>query len=80
MKKIIGLIIGMLGVILTIIGVIVIFKCRNGKPSIGIIGGADRPTAVFIVSKIGGGYAIIGIIAGLMFIMISGILLFKKKR
>lgn len=80
MRKIIGLITGILGIILTSVGILVIFNCMNDKSSIGIIGGADGPTAIFIAYGIGCVPNIIGIIAGIMLIVISGILIFKKRR
>jgi Na+-transporting methylmalonyl-CoA/oxaloacetate decarboxylase beta subunit len=83
-KKISGIIIGILGIILEVCGAIFIFKiCKaSSQNSVGIIGGADGPTAVFLVGRFGiMPYIIIaGAVIGATLIVLSLILLFHKKR
>jgi len=81
MKKIIGIIFIVLGVITTSIGAITLFDVKSDMPSsIAIIGGADGPTSVFIAGKIGApmyGAIIVGIVA---FVIGLLLVLLKKKQ
>lgn len=92
MKKHIARITGIPGIVLTAAGLcMLIYKhvlvsvfmndIRSQNPSVGIIGGADGPTAVFIGSKAGVEPAIIAIIiaAGVVLMIISWILRIQKK-
>ncbi|MDE5569513.1 MAG: hypothetical protein K2I82_02525 [Ruminococcus sp.] len=88
MKKIIGLITGIFGVLITaisavflIILAIAIHKISETE-SIGIIGGADGPTAVFLASSgiaVPPLMAVIGLIIGIICIICSAVLLHKQK-
>ncbi len=91
MKKIAGVITGALGIVCTAAGLLLVLRSLimnhfvKDKPfseSVGIIGGADEPTAAFIASRTVNDPAIIviAIIAGMLLIAISLILLFNKKR
>ena len=77
-KKIVAVIIAAIGILLAVFGVIA--KKREAA-TIGIIGGADGPTAIFVAGKIDGG-GIAGILLILAGLVIAGILicrLFGKK-
>lgn len=84
MKRIIGLIAGISGLILTIFGGIFIFSILGAASgsSVGIIGGADGPTAVFIASRSGmlpyvmTGFAVLGI----ALLVVALVLLLRKKK
>ena len=76
MKKIIGIIMGLFGVVLSVVGII--WKVK-GKMSVSIIGGADGPTSVFIAGKVGGEYSAYAIIIGAIFLVIAGVIFFKHK-
>lgn len=83
MKKTIAVIIGILGILFAALGGIFIFKiCHvSSQNSVGIIGGADGPTAIFIAGRLGiMPYIIIaGSVIGAVLILLSVILLFHKK-
>ena len=49
MKKIFGVIIGVLGIVLVILGGIMKLKENT---AVSIVGGADGPTAVFVAGKL----------------------------
>lgn len=88
MKKIISLITGIFGVLITVTSIVFLIKLAiafheiSSTESIGIIGGADGPTAIFIVSSGIAVYplmAVIGLIIGIICIIGSAILLHKQK-
>lgn len=86
MKKTIGLIVRISGVLITIVSavflIILAAELHKTTESIGIIGGADVPTAVFLASS---GIAVpplmaaAGLIVGIVCIIISAVLLHKQK-
>ena len=78
MKKIIGLIIVITGVVLIIVGTFDIVQIVRAFSSANIIGGADKPTAYFIISK-AGIPAVVEIVTGAILLAISIILLVKSK-
>ena len=75
MKKI-GIVALVVGIIISIIGVNMKVKERA---SIGIIGGADGPTSVFIAGRMGSGLGVLGMILGLLLLGIGAFLMFRKK-
>lgn len=87
MKKTIGLIVGISGVLITIVSavflIILAAELHKISESIGIIGGADGPTAVFLASS--SGIAVLplmaaaGLIIGIVCIIISAVLLHRQK-
>lgn len=77
MKKAIGIGMGIIGVLLAIFGII--FKVKQNI-AVSVIGGADGPTSIFVAGKVGGDVSVFAIIAGIVLIVVCGILLFKKKR
>lgn len=81
--KIFGWITGIAGILLAAGGTLFLFflekKVSGDLPAVGIIGGADEPTLFFQVSQMGGGFAAIEIIIGIVLIVVSGILLTKYR-
>lgn len=77
MKKAIGIGIGIVGVLLAVFGII--FKVKQNI-AVSVIGGADGPTSIFVAGKVGGDVSAFAIVAGIVLIVVCGILLFKKKR
>ena len=74
MKKRLALIVAILGIILVAFGISAKIK---GAASIGIIGGADGPTAIFIAGKVGDGFSIGVIVTGII-LGVIGALIYKK--
>ena len=70
MKKIIGIIIGILGVVIICLGV---FMNIKGGKSVSIIGGADGPTSIFLAGKVGGNSSVVAIIIGVVFFVAGGV-------
>lgn len=88
MKKTIGLITGIFGVLITAVPSVflIIFAIEFHKisetESIGIIGGADGPTAVFLASSgilVTPLIAVVGLIVGITCMIVSAVLLHKQK-
>lgn len=77
MKKIFGLIMTVLGVI--VIAVNVILKMKKSA-SISIIGGADGPTSIFLAGKVGTNFSTVGIISGFALIILAIFLMVSKKK
>lgn len=74
MKKIIAIIIAVLGAILAGFGIIAKMK---GAAAIGIIGGADGPTAIFVAGNVGDGFGL-GVILVSAILVVAGILIYRK--
>lgn len=66
-----------LSIIVFISGLIMKTKQRA---AIGIIGGADGPTSVFIASKVPEGLGIMGILCGMLLLTVGLYLIFRKNR
>lgn len=75
-KKVLGIIMGILGLVLVIIEILL--KMEESM-SISVIGGADGPTSIFLVGRIGGNISILIIIVGVILMVIAGFILFKRK-
>ena len=52
----------------------------NQRISVGIIGGADGPTSVFIAGKVPEGLGIMGILCGILLLGVGLYLVFRKNR
>ena len=52
----------------------------NQRVSVGIIGGADGPTSVFIAGKVPEGLGIMGILCGMLLLTVGLYLIFRKNR
>lgn len=75
MKKLgVGAII--VGIMISMIGIGMKIKERA---AIGIIGGADGPTSIFIAGRLGSGLGILGMILGIVLLIIGVLLIFRKK-
>ena len=72
MKKFVGIILTVIGIVIAAISLI--FKV-NGQMSVArsvsVIGGADGPTSIFVAGKIGGFSAIIGMIVGVVLLTVG---------
>ena len=75
MKKVVGGIITVVGLVLSAFGIITKAK---GATSI-VIGGADGPTSVFIAGKVGNGFGLGTIFAGVI-LVIAGVVIFIKSK
>ena len=52
----------------------------NQRISVGIIGGADGPTSVFVAGKVPEGLGIMGILCGILLLGVGLYLVFRKNR
>lgn len=81
MKKalsIVAIVVGVLALLSAVVPLIIGFLYQIPTPeSIGIIGGADGPTAIIIAGTIGTGGIVIEIAIGILFI-VAGILGLKR--
>ena len=80
-RKIAGILLSVIGTMIAGIMILIIIKAWNSvneSSSISIIGGADGPTAVFLISR-GGYWMIIAMIAGIAMLITGIVLLLKKK-
>jgi sulfite exporter TauE/SafE len=50
------------------------------RAAIGIIGGADGPTSVFVAGKVPEGLGIMGIFCGILLLGVGLYLIFRKNR
>lgn len=74
MKKWLAVIVAAVGVILVGFGISTKIK---GAASVGIIGGADGPTAIFVAGKVGDGFSLGIILLGIILVII-GVLIYRK--
>lgn len=74
MKKWFIVTVAAIGIILAGFGISAKMK---GAASIGIIGGADGPTAIFVAGKVSDGFSLGIIILGILLILL-GILVYRK--
>lgn len=78
MKKKIGIIIvAVIGILAVIYGIITKAKAAA---SISIIGGADGPTSIFLAGKIGDGFSLTFIVAGVVILAAALLLILRKKK
>ena len=80
-RKIAGILLSVIGTMIAGIMILIIIKAWNSvneSSSISIIGGADGPTAIFLISR-GGYWMIIAMIAGIAMLITGIVLLLKKK-
>ncbi len=80
-RKIAGILLSVIGMMIAGIMILIIIKAWNSvneSSSISIIGGADGPTAIFLISR-GGYWLIIAMIAGIAMLITGIVLLLKKK-
>lgn len=82
MKKGIGIVFLIVGIIITAVGGAIISGIFFGvthNESIGIIGGADGPTAIFLTSKLGLFPIAAAVVVGIVIVVISVIAIRKNK-
>lgn len=75
MKKILGIVAGIVGIISVIVGVAL--KMNNN--AIAIIGGADGPTSVFVVAKLNSVPVSLLIVIGIVLLIVAMIFYLKRK-
>ena len=79
MKKILGIVAGVVGIISVIVGVAL--KMNNNVIAIAIIGGVDGPTSVFVAGKLNSVLVSILLIAiGVVMLIVAIIFYFLKKK
>lgn len=76
MKKVVGGVIAIFGISLTVFGII---TKVNGATSI-VIGGADGPTSVFIAGKVGNGFGLGTMFAGIILVIAGVLICIKSKK
>ena len=76
MKKIVYMLSAVIIVVLAYLSIPYVFFSSQEAAAIGIIGGADGPTAIFIASKTMSSTSIL-LLLGLL--MVIGIMIFKKR-
>ena len=80
MKKILGIVAGIVGIISVIVGVALKMN-NNAISAIAIIGGADGPTSVFVAGKLNSVLVSILLIAiGVVMLIVAIIFYFLKKK
>lgn len=77
MKKIIAIILAVIGVILLLIGPII--KVKN-QMAISIIGGADGPTSIFLAGTLGDGISLFFLAGGIAFVVAAVIMLIARRK
>lgn len=77
MKKTMAIILGVIGLVLA--GFSAVLKWKK-QMSVSIIGGADGPTSIFLAGKVGNDFSVVGIVVGILFIVIAGFLMLRKKK
>ena len=75
MKKIVVILVGIIGVLLAIAGIVT--KAKKAM-SIAIIGGSDGPTSIFLAGKVGADFSIGLIVIGLILVVLTIILWIRK--
>lgn len=76
MRKVIAMITAVVGIILAAAG---IYLKTKKSHAIGIIGGADGPTSIFVAGRIGDGFPIGALVIGLALIIV-GIIIWRRFR
>ena len=77
MKKVIGIIIAIVGIIIAAFG---IEAKQKEAMAISIIGGADGPTSVFLAGKVGAVPIAMTIIVGVVLVLLGVVLFLRKKK
>ena len=81
LRKFTGIFLSATGTVVTgiiLAAIIKAYNSANAANSTAIIGGADRPTAMFLITR-GSGWFLIALIAGIAMLIAGIVLLFKKK-
>ncbi len=76
MKKRLGIIAGILGIVLA--GICIVLEQKENT-AVSVIGGADGPTSIFIAGKLNGGNFIFMIVVGIILLILAGVIFYKRK-
>ena len=76
MKKIVGIALTVIGIVVTALSLILKIK---GQISVSVIGGADGPTSVFLAGKVVDNSAVTGSIAGIVLLVVGIFMIVRKK-
>ena len=68
---------GLLGIVVLVLAPSIISLAADSASSITIIGGADGPTSVFIVGRIGNGIKVVGAVLACLVIGLIGFCVWK---
>ena len=77
MKKVVGGIITIIGIVMAAWGIHVYVFAKEATSI--LIGGADGPTSVFIAGKVGNGFGLDTIFVGII-LVVSGVAIFIKSK
>lgn len=76
MKKVLVIVLGIIGVLLAIAGIVT--KAKKAV-AVSIIGGADGPTSVFLAGKVGADISIGLITTGIILVVLAIIIWLRKR-
>lgn len=76
MKKWLGIMTGILGIVLTVTGIVL---KQKENMAVSVIGGADGPTSIFIAGKLSRDMFIYIIIIGIILLILAGVIIYKFK-
>lgn len=81
MKKTVGIIFGIVGAVLTVIGIVLKINIHRKAAvnAVCIIGGADGPTSIFVAGKLGGNFSTCAVVIGIILLVIAGFIFFRNK-
>lgn len=77
MRKIMIVLLGIVGIAALAWGIFT--KLIKGTNSVSIIGGADGPTSIFLVGKVGSDFSIAAIVGGVVLLIVMFVLIVKRK-
>lgn len=75
MKKILGIILIIIGIMTAALGIILKVK---GQMSVSVIGGADGPTSIFVAGKVGNTSVVVEMIVGIVLFIIGIFMVVKN--
>ena len=76
MKKVFGIGSCIIGMLLVISGAVMKLK---GNTAVGVIGGADGPTSMFVAGKLNGDFSVMLILIGIVLLAIATMIYWKRK-
>ena len=75
MKKTVGIIMGIFGIILSVVGIVVKWK---ESVSVSVVGGVEGPTSVFVAGRLNENAPIQLLLSG-MILLVIGAVIFRKR-
>lgn len=78
MKKVVTVLLGLVGVMLVVFNFFLKFK--NAPTKVSVIGGADGPTSIFLAGKVVPNLSLMGVIIGVILIVVAIILATNKRK